>query len=226
MKISSLGHEIRNDRNSISATPTDLEEAIKEIVDWEELLDEDMPLYKNVPRLLESLKSNTSRILNLTDNILEEMEKERFTKHEYSLEKILNEITDKWSSQYNWVNFVNTVDSSGKVIISYDQLMVIFDNLILNSIQQNEDNHSLEINISIFSDEEMIFMEYQDNGKGLDKKYLSNPMKILEVHESTRKKGHGLGMWMVNNTINKLDGKIEDIKGDKGFYLSAYIKIG
>ena len=226
LKINSLGHEIRNDRNSISATPADLEEAIKEIVVWEDLLDKDIPLYKNIPRMLSNLTDNTEKILNLTDTILEEMEKEKFTKSEYNLEKLLDEITNKWLNQYSWVKFKNNIDSQEKVLISYDQLMVIFDNLILNSIQQNEENRSsLEIAINILSDEKMIYIEYQDNGIGLDKKYLFNPMKILEVHESTRKKGHGLGMWMVNNTINKLDGKIEKIEGKDRFYLSAFITV-
>ena len=47
-------------------------------------------------------------------------------------------------------------------------------------------------------------------------------MKILEVHETTRKNGHGLGMWIVNNTITMSGGKIESIKSDnaKVIYLS------
>ncbi len=225
LKINSLGHEIRNDRNSISQTPIDLEQAIKEITDWEELNDENVPRYKNIPWLLSSLKKDTNRILNLTDSILEEMEKEKFTKNNYNLANVLKEITEKWNKQYSWIKFVNNVDVVESILISYDQLMVIFDNLILNSIQQNDENRFLEIKINIYSDEKKILIEYHDNGKGLDKKYISNPMKILEVHESTRKKGHGLGMWMVNNTINKLNGKIENIKGDDGFYLSAYIEL-
>lgn len=225
LKINSLGHEIKNDRNSMGATPNDLEEAIKEIVDWDELNDEDIPFYRNIPKLLDTLKKNTLKILNLTDNILEEMEKEKFEKHEYNLNDVLNEITIKWKNQYSWLSFKNNVDNLEKVLISYDQLMVVFDNLILNSIQQNEDERSLEIKINIYSDDDVISIEYQDNGKGLDKKYISNPMKILEVHESTRKKGHGLGMWMVNNTINKLNGQIEQINGENGFYLAAYIEI-
>ncbi|EPA0803101.1 sensor histidine kinase [Enterococcus hirae] len=225
LKINSLGHEIKNDRNSMGATPNDLEEAIKEIVDWDELNDEDIPFYRNIPKLLDTLKKNTLKILNLTDNILEEMEKEKFEKHEYNLNDVLNEITIKWKKQYSWLSFKNNADNLEKVLISYDQLMVVFDNLILNSIQQNEDERLLEIKINIYSDDDVISIEYQDNGKGLDKKYISNPMKILEVHESTRKKGHGLGMWMVNNTINKLNGQIERINGENGFYLSAYIEI-
>ncbi len=43
-------------------------------------------------------------------------------------------------------------------------------------------------------------------------------MKILEVHETTRKNGHGLGMWIVNNTVNMSGGQILDIRGTKGFF--------
>jgi len=62
-----------------------------------------------------------------------------------------------------------------------------------------------------------LMFNYSDNGKGLDKKYLSNPRKILEVHETSRKNGHGLGMWIVNNTVTMSGGTISDIRGNNGF---------
>ena len=58
---------------------------------------------------------------------------------------------------------------------------------------------------------------YSDDGRGLDPKYLDKPEKILVVHETTRKKGHGLGMWIVNNTIVMSGGQIERITGRNGF---------
>ena len=42
-------------------------------------------------------------------------------------------------------------------------------------------------------------------------------MRILEVHETSRKKGHGIGMWIVNNTIANTGGKILKIEGLNGF---------
>ena len=69
----------------------------------------------------------------------------------------------------------------------------------------------------------MVHCFYSDNGKGLDKKYGSNPRKILEVHETTRKNGHGLGMWIVNNTVVMSGGEIIQINGDKGFSIEFLI---
>ena len=121
------------------------------------------------------------------------------------------------------------VDESLEVFISEDYLMVIFDNLILNSIQQNDKMQNLIISIKISLsdkvDSDRLDFVYEDNGKGLDEKYVSNPREILEVHESTRDEGHGLGMWIINNTLHKLDGKIDDVKGDNGFYISGYFML-
>ena len=58
---------------------------------------------------------------------------------------------------------------------------------------------------------------YQDNGKGLEKKYQKSPKDILEVHETSRKNGHGLGMWIVNNTVVLSGGEIIEISCPPGF---------
>lgn len=225
LKIISLGHEINNDRNNIVSVPADLEEAIKELGVWEELCDESVPFYQNIPKLLDVLKENTQKILNLTDSILEETEKQNFENKEYDIVEVMNAIIDRWRREYNWVSVELDITGDKRVIISYDQLLVIFNNLILNSIQQNGTRQELKIRIKLNHSDGDIRIKYQDDGVGLEKKYRDRPKKILEVHESSRDKGHGLGMWIVNNTITKLRGEIEEIKGDEGFMLSAFIKV-
>ncbi len=43
--------------------------------------------------------------------------------------------------------------------------------------------------------------------------------------EGTREDGHGLGMWMVNNTVYKLNGNINIDAETKGFNLKAEMNI-
>ena len=107
--------------------------------------------------------------------------------------------------------------------ISEDILQVIFDNLILNSVQQNENTQKLMITIFINEANGFLNIKYCDNGKGLDDKYKTDPMKILEVHETTRTNGHGLGMWIVNNTCTMSGGEIQKICGEKGFEIEFTI---
>lgn len=225
LRISSLAHEINNNRNSIQKTPSLLEGAIKRNVDWETLQNENVRDTKKVPYLMEQLNNNNSKILRLTDTVLEEIEKKNFEMRESSILELVTDILAKWKAQFSWVTFNHDIDEEEiKIKISYDYLMVIFDNLILNSIQNNDSN-SLTINIKMRIENSNLFINYSDNGKGLATKYKDDPMKILEVHETSRPKGHGLGMWMVNNTIQKLNGKVLGIDGNGGFNLNSYIEV-
>lgn len=107
--------------------------------------------------------------------------------------------------------------------ISEDILHVVFDNLILNSVQQNETTQKLNVVIVAKEMEGFLKIIYSDSGKGLDEKYKSDPTKILEVHETTRTNGHGLGMWIVNNTCIMSGGKIQTIDGETGFRIEFTI---
>ncbi|MGL4508853.1 ATP-binding protein, partial [Cetobacterium sp.] len=99
-----------------------------------------------------------------------------------------------------------------------DIIKVILDNLILNSVQQNSEKTTLKIEIKIeVNSEGKLEIVYKDFGKGLDKKYLENPEKILEVHETSRDDGHGLGMWIINNSILMCSGEVKNIIGTDGF---------
>ncbi len=125
--------------------------------------------------------------------------------------------------RYAWVTIEVNIKENFQFFISGDIIHVIFDNLILNSIQQNENNSNLKITIVINKLDDLMYFLYSDNGDGLDKKYISNPRKILEVHETTRKNGHGLGMWIVNNTIVMSGGKILQINGESGFSIEFFV---
>ena len=107
--------------------------------------------------------------------------------------------------------------SSILYVLPSDVLKVTFDNLILNSIQQNDDRNHLCIFIQSTLSNGLLEFLYKDDGKGLNKKYIDEPMKIVEVHETSRKQGHGLGMWIVNNTIVMSGGEIKKIEGLGGF---------
>ena len=70
---------------------------------------------------------------------------------------------------------------------------------------------------------DILIVCYKDNGVGLPDKYKKTPMKILEPHETSRKKGHGLGMWIVNNTLNMSGGEVLDITSENGFKIDFTI---
>ncbi len=157
------------------------------------------------------------------DTMLEEIEKKQFEIRYQSIADILTVIKKVWERDYAWLSIEIIMDEDIVYQISEDILQVIFDNLILNSVQQNENTQKLMITISINETNGFLNIKYCDNGKGLNDKYKTDPMKILEVHETTRTNGHGLGMWIVNNTCTMSGGEIQKICGEKGFEIEFTI---
>ena len=219
LKASSIAHEMKNDRNTIAFNNEYIIDALKEYKMWDILNTEEKTEieYKNVPYLLDKNSKATRKILLFMDSMLDNIEKKQFQIALKNIVDIVDKIKKIWEKDYSWINIEIKSDRNIDFELSEDILHVVFDNLILNSIQQNEEKQNLDIKIYIEQIESLIKFKYTDNGKGLEKKYLLNPKKILEVHETTRKNGHGLGMWILNNTVNISGGEILSIKGKQGF---------
>ncbi len=219
LKAASIAHELKNDRNILETSYINIIQALKDYKMWDILTSAEyqQKAYKNIPLLLDQSNSIAKKLVTFMNIMLSNIEKSSFKYDLLDIKTIVTSIVNEWTDNYKWVNIALSIDDNLKFTLSKDIIRVILDNLILNSIQQNEFKQKLEISIKIcFLDNKLHFI-YSDNGKGLDKKYHSNPKKILEVLESTRKNGHGLGMWMTNNTINLSGGKITEINGINGF---------
>ncbi|MDU5081284.1 ATP-binding protein [uncultured Tissierella sp.] len=219
LKATSIAHEMHNDRNSIAQNCDDIIEAMKQYGIWDFVNESERTKYafSNIPELLDKNRRVNSKMISFMDTMLTEVEKSQFFAEEHNILELLEEIKNIWERDYSWINMQLELSPLIYHVLSEDILRVIFDNLILNSIQQNDDKSHLNLFIqSSIKDGTLEFL-YKDDGKGLSKKYLDNPMKILEVHETSRKRGHGLGMWIVNNTVVMAGGEITKIEGDDGF---------
>lgn len=226
LKASSIAHEFKNDRGKISANIQFAIEALKEYGFWEKLESPECTRheYKNVPNLLKSFDDSSKKIITFVDTMLSDIEKRRFQIVEFVLSDEIKRITSEWEKDYKWISINTSIPQNYTVQMSEDILQVILDNLLLNSVQQNDSLTKLIISIEIKKLEgESFYLKYSDNGVGLAEKYKSNPRRILEVHETTRKNGHGLGMWIVNNTVVMSGGEILEIGVNSGFSISMTI---
>lgn len=219
LKASSIAHEMRNDRNLIADNSKNIILALQEYDMWDELSSPDKTekSYNNVPYLIKSNNEASVKIVTFMDTMLSEVEKRQFDATWQSIIDLLTKIKKVWERDYAWVSITIQIEDDIVFLVSEDIVRVVFDNLILNSIQQNESKDHLNVYIIAKEQNNSIHFVYSDNGKGLDKKYNSNPRKILEVHETTRKNGHGLGMWIVNNTAVMSGGEIIQMSGENGF---------
>lgn len=219
LKASSIAHELKNDRNSVSVNYEYIVNALKEYGFWEELHSQECTeySYKNVPQLLTRNKKINQRIIAFMDTMLAEIEKKKFSPSNLSVSSVMNNIKANWIRDYASLSINLDVDETVYFEISEDVFTAIFDNLILNSWQQNSTLNRIVIDISIEKRDGFLKIAYADSGVGLPLKYINDPMRILEVHESSRENGHGLGMWIVYNTIRMTGGDVVSIDGHNGF---------
>lgn len=225
LKATSIAHEMYNNRNSIDENVEYIIKALKRYELWDVVNDEENRRYmhRDIPALLQKNRRVNKKIITFMDVMLSESEKEQFIPENIDIYALLRDIKSVWENDYSWINIKLYVEEGLEYRSAKDIFRVLFDNLILNSIQQNDTENMLEIHIGAEKKGKYIYLTYSDKGKGLPSKYQFDPMRILEVHETSRKNGHGIGMWIVNNTIVNTGGKIQKIDGVTGFKMEFMI---
>lgn len=229
LKATSIAHDMQNDRNSIDTACDDLRDALIKHDVWDILNKKEnkkIGAY-NVPKLLEDNERINKKMSIFIGTLLQNVKKSQFESEVINVLEILENIKNIWQRDYGKLNIELIIDPNLEIKTSEDIFKVIFDNLILNSFQQNKLKEKINIKIKIEKNEEYLKIIYQDDGKGLHKKFEKDPMKILKAHVTTRNDGHGLGMWITNNTILKTSGNILAINNvsydlneiNKGFHM-------
>lgn len=219
LKATAIAHEMHNDRNSIAENYNNIIRAMKKYEIWDFVNEKERTkyAYSNIPILLDKNKRINSKLVSFMETMLAEVEKSNFFAENHNILNLLEGTKKVWERDYAWLAIELNVLPEMSYVLPEDSLKVIFDNLILNSIQHNDDSNHLSIYIDVELNDGSLEFFYKDDGKGLDSKYMDNPLRILEVHETSRMNGHGLGMWIVNNTVIMSGGKIIEIKGNDGF---------
>ena len=133
------------------------------------------------------------------------------------------------------INLMNELNNSVKINFNYsdkktfimcdtEQINRVFINLLKNSIESIEEKMSKKpdivkkIDIEIDEKDDYIETLITDNGTGFDTKNLEN---ILKPYFTTKKKGTGMEMPLINNTINDHNGTLKILPYQNG----AKIKI-
>lgn len=102
------------------------------------------------------------------------------------------------------LNLEQSVDLYSDIL----RVKTILTNIISNSIKYRDRNkEQLEIKINARISENEFTISIEDNGMGIDEKYLD---KIFEMYfrVNTNLRGTGLGLYIVKDTIDRLNGKV------------------
>ena len=123
---------------------------------------------------------------------------------------------------------INFSQNGKKIFVNGDeeQLNRVYLNLIKNSVESINDklnknkDFSPKIDIEIFEDNDYIYNSIEDNGIGFDQ---SNIKKMVTPYYTTKAKGTGLGLAVVNKIINDHNGNINFISTMNGARIEILI---
>ena len=155
----------------------------------------------SVNKLEDFIKS----ILEYSSNSNKEVEK---------VNVVLNELLDniildlKYFDKAENVSIVRDYDLSLAWQSDPKRLQIILSNLIANAIKYHNYNQpNPEIIISAKSIGDRIVVEITDNGQGIDSAHIENIFNMF-YRASENSQGSGLGLYIVRDTVHKLNGNI------------------
>lgn len=192
---SSVAHEIRNPLNAISTIVQQLNKDFEPKDNVEE--------YKSFTKLV---YSEVNRINSTIENFLRfarplELKPQRFT-----LTDLLKQISDQYGTLLSRKNITLSLSEKwkGEVTWDKDQILQVFINLIENSIDAVKTKG--EINIVIEETENKnISIALSDSGCGIEDKTIN---KIFDLYFTTKQKGNGIGLSIVQKIISEHTGNI------------------
>lgn len=89
------------------------------------------------------------------------------------------------------------------------RLNVILNNLVSNAIKYADSSKEISfVNITIKVEEETAILIFQDNGIGIEENYIQKVFNMF-FRATTKNEGAGLGLYIVKEAVEKLEGKIE-----------------
>lgn len=154
-------------------------------------------------------------IHKLDETVKEILDYSRNARQNLSIEKIdlgkmIDDHFDKMQFMPGSQSIQRFINIEEKAIFHSDsyRLSVIMNNLISNAIKYHDPqkDHSF-IRISVSVDEEKATIVFEDNGIGIEERYLDKVFDMF-FRGTEKNKGAGLGLYIVKEAVDKLTGKV------------------
>lgn len=131
--------------------------------------------------------------------------------------------TMKTLPDYSRISFDIEVAIDFKVFIDSKKFKTIIKNLVENSIIYATPESTAFVKVIVTYQENVLKIEVSDNGRGIDPRIQSKVFNMF-FRGTEKSKGSGLGLYIVKNAVEKLNGSIQlSSKLNEGTKFSVYI---
>lgn len=154
--------------------------------------------------------------------------KRRGSKKDFYVRKIVEDVNDLFNQELASQNIEYEIDCDiNQTIYGWkEDFYIIFTNLVENSIywlQKKEYNK--KIGFKIYEDNDVVIIEYRDNGPGIEKKFIESEIIFEPEFSNKTGGGTGLGLAIAGESIERNDGTLKAIYSENGAYFKIEVKI-
>jgi two-component system, NtrC family, sensor histidine kinase HydH len=200
---SGVAHEIRNPLNTIGTIVQQLDKDFKPSENQQEFHELAQVVYQEVRRI--------DRTIN---DFLRFSKPEPLNPEEFKIKELFEKLNKQYQAllKSNNINLNIHLTWDGLVFWDLNQIRQVLMNLMQNSIDVMQDSGNITININLDSPEN-IGIIFEDTGPGIDDDLKS---KIFNLYFTTKAKGTGIGLSIVQRIISEHNGVISIINNKNG----------
>jgi len=174
-----------------------------------------------IEQTLHVLNNHLRNIISFNQNKLEKLEYESLELSSF-LSDILGEF--RFYPGFDALDVHVNVQQDSTFVSDMSRLNLILSNLVINSIKYRDIRKPKhELSIRAHCTEGYLELRIRDNGIGIEKENLSRVKEIF-FREATDRLGSGIGLFIVNETIEKMGGEMR-IESEKGHYTEFIITL-
>ena len=151
-------------------------------------------------------------ILNYSKNARQVLHKDQI-----DFEKLVNRGLEQHEFVENWslIEKIIAVEQKGEFVSDQTRISIILNNLLSNALKYcTVGSAKPSVDITVVANDQEATLIVADNGSGIDAEYQEKVFDMF-YRADDKKHGSGLGLYIVKETLNKLDGSImlESVKG-------------
>lgn len=233
--IASFTHELDSLNAKLGGRFDSLERLIYGYADLDFLTRNNLPEHKDPFVRIKMLKRDDERVKNWIKYSLRTIRKDKRKRVKINIKSYLENLRDEWNCTLleRQVSLSVSAESQDVSIRAYEiDLDCIFNNLIINSadaFKRPGFSGHREIKVSAHAAGDKLIFLYQDTGPGLAES-ISNPLDIFKptfttkINSAGEEVGTGLGMWLVEKTLEEYGGAAKIISGT-GFTIEMEMRL-
>lgn len=235
LTIASFTHELDGLNAKLGGRFDKLEELFMDFLSLDNFQRAQIPAYKDPFKRIKTLQRDDEKLKNWIKYSLRTIRKDKRNRNKIMIKSYLENLREEWNSTLidRQIELSVSTCSEELSLKAYEiDLDCIFNNLIINSTEafkRSGFSGARKINIYALETTNGLAFKYSDSGPGLSVD-IKNPDDIFTATFTTKidkqgtQTGTGLGMWLVQKTLEEYKGKASIIPSD-GFAIDMEVTL-